>query len=470
MIKCSCEGKRFVFTSNRKRKDAEKMANFNATAKGGTITLTKGNDTVKLGSGVDVIRAGIAHGNNTVYNYDSKKDILEIAKGINPNAKGVKGYSFVGNDLIMRLGKTNIRLKNMAGKAVRFRAQGSSKVETVNFYKALPKNTSYAKNDWTKIVANSNFSGTFDAHEYNENLKTFDARNVKRSVTIIGTSRNEVVYAGNYGSTIIGSGGTDTIYLGKGTDVIRGGTASSNNTVYGYDSSKDILEIAKGVNPNAKGVKGYSMSGNDLIMRLGKTNIRLKNMVGKAVRFRAQGGKVMVQNFYKILPKNLSYAKNDWTKVVANSNFSGTFDMHEYNENLKTFDGHAAKKAIKIVGSSRNESIIAGQAGSEINAGKGNDTITCGNGKDRIWFAKGDGKDTVLKSGKNDVAYLYGVKDIKQVTNKLVKGVMTLGIKGASDTLNISGWQAGKSLATVQLANGKKFTFGAATNKFTAVK
>ena len=165
------------------------------------------------------------------------------------------------------------------------------------------------------------------------------------------------------------------------------------------------------------------------------------------------------QRRYKALPKNLIYAKNDWTKVTVNASFGGDFDMDEYNENLKTFDGRAAKKAMRIAGSDRSETIIAGQAGSDIKGGKGNDKITCGSGADRIWFAKGEGKDTVLNSGKNDVAYLYGIKDITQVTKKLTNGVMTLGIKGASDSLSISGWKEGSSLSTVQLANGKKYSF-----------
>ena len=621
------------------------MANLNAKATGGTLILTKGNDTIKLGKGVDVIRTGLNNGtNNVVTGYDSNKDILEIAKGINPNEKGVKGYSFEGNDLIMRLGQTKIRLKNMAGKAVRFRAQGSSKAEPINFYQALPKNTSYAKNDWTKIVAGANFSGTFDMHEYNENLKTFDARNARRAVNVTGSARDEVIYASNYGGTINAGKGNDTIHLGKGTDVIRANTTDGNDTVYNYESGKDILEIAKGIDPKAHGVRGYSLVDNDLVVRLGKTNITLKGMATKTIKARLQGKSgIEENNFFTAISKEngnkVHYAKSgsayDWTKAVADSTFSGKFKMDEYNENLKTFDGRNVKKYITVhgnngsnviyagnkgsymwgadgndtlycgngadiiyynnddnndtivnfnakqdvvkvsadcgdikgvtvdgkdlvvtigqnkwhadhgngslrfkngatmggiriqgaraaqsrtqaqvasynsgtktltalttnvggtynlgsfaangvtlnagklkakatlIGNAQGNKITAGQAGSEIRAGKGNDTITCGAGKDRIWFAKGEGKDTVLKSGKNDVAYLYGVKDIHQVTNKLAKGVMTLGIKGSADCLSISGWKAGSSLATVELANGKKYTFGAKNGDFKLTK
>ncbi len=618
------------------RKDAKEMSNFTANAKGGTIILTKGNDTVRLGKGTDVIRTGLNSGtNNVVYNYDSSRDILEIEKGVRI-VDGVRGYSFVGNNLVMRLGNTKINLVNMVNKSVRFRVQGSSKVETANFYRELPKNTSYAKNgkvmDWTRVVANASFSASkFDMSEYNENLKTFDARNVRRYITIAGNHGNNVIYTGNYGSLIEPSRGNDTIYLGKGTDVIRVDANDGNNVVYNYDSNRDILEIDKKVNTKAKNWRGYSLVGNDLVARLGNTKLTLKNMVNKSVRFRIQGSsKVETANFYKELPKNTSYARNgkvmDWTRVVANSSFSNKFDMSEYNENLRTFDARAvrthvyiagnrgnnviyagnygshikggdgndtiycgngadyiyydnddnndtlvnfnAKKDVvgvgkdagniksvtldgkdvvvtigqnkwhanhgngslrfkngatmggiriqgerapqkrtlaqtisyntgnrtltalttnvggnynlasyaanavtlnanklrvkaTLVGNAQNNTIIAGQAGSEIRAGKGNDRITCGAGADRIWFAKGDGRDTVLKSGKTDVAYLYGVRDIKQVTAKCVKGVMTLGIKGCSDTLSISGWKAGSSLSTVQLANGVKYNLAA---------
>lgn len=459
-------------------KGCEKMGTIKANANGGVINLTKGSDAVILGKGKDVLRVGTAAGSNVVNGFDSKNDIFEFAKGSNPEKDGVRGYSMVGNDLIVRLGKRNVTLKNMATKDIRARMQGSSKTEKNNFFLRLSeengKAVNYAKNgskyDWTKAVATAKFSGKFDMSDYNENLKTFDARNVRRSIEIVGTNRNDVIYAGNYGGTIRAEKGNDTIYLGKGTDVIRFGTNDGKNVVNGFESNKDIFEFAKGSNPEKDGVRGYSMVGNDLIVRLGKTNVTLKNMATKDIRARMQGSsKIEKNNFFKRISaengNKIHYAKKgssyDWTKVVADSTFSGKFDMSDYNENLKTFDGHAVKKAMSIFGSSRSESIIAGQAGSEIRAGKGNDTITCGNGKDRIWFAKGEGNDTVLKSGKNDVAYLYGVKDINQVTKKLIKGVMTLGIKGASDTLNISGWQAGKSLATVEIANHKKYTFGA---------
>ncbi len=637
------------------------MANYTANAKGGTFTLTTGNDTVTLGKGVDVIRVGLKHGtNNVVTGYDSSKDILEIAKGINPNAKGVKGYSFVGNDLIMRLGETKIRLRNMAGKEIRFRAQGSSKVEKVNFYQDLPKNTSRAKNgktiDWTKVVANSSFSGKFDMRNYNENLKTFDARSTTHKIDVHGSDGNDIIYGGSYnvynpenydyGNALSGNGGDDTIYCGNGANTVLGGAGNNtiyfgkgrdhldrhadygNDTIYNFNAKQDWIWLHK----DCGDIKNVAVDGKDLVITIGQSykqpshgngsvrikggafmggikidgvrknqrkwlgqtlsynsktrklkvlatdiadigsaykladyaanaltldagNLKIKatlkgnnlnntiiagqkgsniyagkgndkitcgagadtiyylqndgsetinnfnakqdvvkiskdcgtiksvaldgrdvvvtlgqnkaNKLNGTLRFKnaAQQNNILIQGpragQSKKQAQIVSYTSGNGTLKALTTNVGGTYDLKAYSVDAMKLDAGNLKVKVKLLGNAQDNTIIAGWTGGDIRGGIGNDKITCGNGADRIWFGKDDGKDTVLKSGKNDVAYLYGVKDINKVTKKFAKGVMSLGIKGSKDTLNISGWKAGSSLATVELANGKKYTFGA---------
>ena len=648
-------------SDNDIRREAAIMSTITAKSKGGVIKVTKGVKKVYLGKGADTLRVAANAGTITIYNYDSKKDFLELTEDEDNGY-----YDFVGNDLIIYGNKTRLILKNMVKKRLTYRFQGGRKT-TENLYE-LPTGLSYAKNgkkyDWTKVVASSKFSGYFDMDDYHNSLKTVDARNAKKSVTIMGNSNDNVIYTGNYGSLIRAENGNDTLYLGKGADVIRVDDWDYNFTVYNYDSSKDILEYYphnRELNQNED--LGCSVIGNDLYVRIGSTNLVLKNKTDKKLKFRnGSKGKIENQSIFKsFMPTGTSYAKKgkqiDRTKIVANSSFSGIFNMSKSNYyNLKTFDARNTKEKIEVWGTEKNDiiyggtykgddtsvfcgnggndiiycgngtntvlggkgndtiyfgsgedhvdchsdyghdtiynfnakqdyvylgetcgdikgvsvdgkdlvlttgqnydqpshgngsirfkggavmdgiriwgertaqqrtlaqsvsydsntktltalaanvggkynlasyssnavkldastlkvkatltgnaqgnTIIAGQAGSDIKGGKGNDKITCGSGADRIWFAKGEGKDTVLNSGKNDVAYLYGIKDITQVTaKKLSNGVMQLGIKGASDTLNISEWQASKSLATVELANHKKYTFDA-KGKFKAV-
>ena len=451
------------------------MSTIKANPKGGVITLTKGNDTVYLGQGADIIRGGANSGNNVIYNYDGSKDIIEIAKGTKLT-NDMQSYSLVGNDIILKLGKTKITLKNMLNKVVRNRLQGSKKIDVMSPYKCLPKNISYAKNgskyDWTKIVTNANFyNGKAEMDEYNDNLKTLDARKTNKGwLYIEGSKRNDVIYtaSGSCDCKVRAGAGNDTIYLGKAYNRVIVDTDDGNDVIYNFESNKDHIQLANGYKLT-KGVLGYSMIGNDLQLRVGKTKLTLKNMVNKYVVFSWDGnygGKVY--NFYENQPKNVSYAKSgkitDWTKVVTNANFSGKYDMGTHNENLKTFDARATSKKInEIIGRSKKDDIIyAGKGGTDKIFGRsGNDTIYCGSGKDVIWFGKGDGKDTIVKSGKNDVARLYDINNIKQVTAKCVKGVMTIGIKGTSDTFNMSGWKAGSSLSTVQLANGAQYSLSA---------
>lgn len=764
-----------------------------ANAKGGTIILSRGDDIVKLGKGKDIIRAGDDHGNNIIYNYDSKNDILEIAKGTYwESDDDTRGYSLIGDDLIVRLGKTNITLKGMATKTIQSRMHGEKEIETNNFFTQISEendnNIHYAKKgssyDWTKVVADSTFSGKFVMDEYNENLSAFDGRKANGYVQVDGTTNNDIIYAGDHGSEIWGADGDDTIYCGKGEDLIVYNNDDGNDTIVNFDAKKDGVQLKK----DCGDIKGYAVDGKDLIVTIGQNkwhpengngSLRFKNgatmgginiqgtrsaqsktlaqsvsynsntktlkalttnvggtynlgafaadaitldasklktratLVGNAknnkitagqagseirggkgndtiylgkgkdtVYINQGDGKDTIYNYdakndilsfdqginnytftgehgedltlysgnTKVTLKNpdsfkvrysikgstpqtrtffdntgLSFKKNDKTTLVASAEFKGYADLSVY-DNVKTFDGRAAKKrstikgaadrndkiyagnygntikldggndtvycgtgkdtikyqlhtgkdtivkfnakkdsikltaadshvtkttvdgrdlvvtisqtwgrksgtlcikggaamdGIKVgdttiaqsvsynessktltpkityvggkydlgafaadaitlnarkldtkatlVGNAQNNKIIAGQQGSDIKGGKGNDTITCGKGADRIWFAAGDGKDTVLKSGKNDVAYLYGINDIGQVTaKKQSNGVMQLSITDTSDTLNISGWQEGKSLSTVELANNKKYTFDA-SGKFKKV-
>lgn len=454
------------------------MSTIKAKATGGTITLKNGKNSVYLGKGKDVVRTGANNGNHVIYGYDSSKDIIEINKGIK-YYDGLLGYSMVGNDVILRLGKTKLTLKNMLNKTVRFRFQGNRDIEPLTPHKEMTnevRNVSYAKKgssyDWTKVVANKNFSGDFDMDEYNENLRIFDARAAKHRVVVKGGDNNDVIYASNYGSVIWGDDGNDTIYCGNGSDTIFYNNDDNNDTIVNFNAKQDKVLIGE----DCGYIKGTTVDGKDLVVTIGQNkwhanhgNATLRFKGGAAMsglKLRegdVDEGHVIVSQkkngHFRNFAQSVSYNSKTKTLTALTTNVGGNYNLASYASNAIKLDASKLKVKATLTGNAQGNTIIAGQAGGDIKAGKGSDKITCGAGSDRIWFGKGDGKDTVLKSGKNDVAYLYGIKDINKVSKKLTNGVMTLGIKGASDTLSISGWKNGSSLATVQLANGKKYSF-----------
>ncbi len=436
----------------------------------------KGSKIV-LKSEKDVVHISQGSGKNIIYNYDAKKDILYFDRYIS-------SFSVSGKDLILysgnakvtlkNLGRYNIGisenhpkvvLKNQAVFDIRCSIQGGSTQERFFFDTT---GLSYKKNDKKTLVASSKFKGYVDLSIY-DSVKTFDGRTAKKYMYIDGAAdMSEVIYAGNYGSLVRPDEGNDTVYCGKGKDTIEYQSCGGNDTYVNFNVKQDLLELTS----ECGNIKNVEVDGKDLVVTIaqnlkknaGNGTVRFKN--GAAMSGIRIKGRRSAQT--RTIKQALSYSAGSKKLKALTTNVGGKYNLGSFAANAITLDASKLKTKATLIGNAKGNKIIAGQSGSEIRAGKGNDAITCGNGKDRIWFAKGEGKDTVLKSGKNDVAYLYGIKDITQVTAKLSNGVMQLGIKGASDTLNIDSWQAGKSLATVELGSHKKYTVGA-NGKFKAV-
>jgi Ca2+-binding RTX toxin-like protein len=82
-----------------------------------TITGGKGNDKLEGGAGKDTFVFGEKSGKDVITDFDVKKDVLEIAKGLNgiKKAKDVlKHADQKGKDVVIDLGDGNkITLKNV---------------------------------------------------------------------------------------------------------------------------------------------------------------------------------------------------------------------------------------------------------------------------------------------------------------------------------------------------------------------
>ncbi|MBQ7498615.1 MAG: hypothetical protein IJU00_12435, partial [Selenomonas sp.] len=406
-----------------------------ANAKGGTIILSRGDDIVKLGKGKDVIRTGENHGNNIIYNYDNKNDILETFKDI-PLEKedSTRGYSLVGDDLILRIDKTNITLKGMATKTILAREQGK-KVNKYNFSTNISEETDnkvhYAKKgssyDWTKVVADKNFSGEFLMDEYNENLRIFDGRAAEHVIHAKGGENNDVIYASNYGGGYIwGDNGNDTLYCGNGADKVFYNNDDGNDTIVNFNAKKDMIVIGD----DCGYFKSATVDGKDLVVTIGKNRwheergngtLRIKNgatMGGIRLREADDADCEYKGNFhlsklrltdkrnghYKDLAQSVSYSSKTKTLKALTTDVGGTYDLGAFAADALTLDASKLKTKATLVGNDKNNKITAGQAGSKIRGGKGNDTIYLGKGKDTVYINQGDGKDTIYNYDvKNDI-------------------------------------------------------------------
>ncbi len=324
---------------------------------------------------------------------------------------------------------------------------------TSNVQRTIPAGTSYDTKK-TTITAKNTFTGTIDARLAATTVSTINAAATTKSVTLRGNTKNNVLRAGSGGNTLRGDKGNDTLYGGKGKDTFIYADGDGIDTIYNYEAGKDVLSLISGK------ITKTTVSGADVIFTVNKGSIRVKNGVLKNIVLMNSQGQKTTKKLYYNLPSTAIYNANK-TTITLKDSASGTIDLGKYMPSVTTVNAKAAKKSLTIYGNAKANVIYAGKAGGNIRGKAGNDKIYCGAGTDKIYFGKTDGQDQIIGSSKRDIAYFYGIKDIKQITAKKSGSVMKLGIKGTKDTMSIAGWTSSAGLNTVQLSNGIKYRLSA---------
>ena len=335
-----------------------------------TITGGKGNDSIQLG-GYDYIGAGTAKntvlkyasgdGNDTIFGFDSN-DTLHITSGTYKT-------SVKGNDFIVTVGKQKIILKNAVG----------SDLEKVIIKNSKGKLDIYQ--DWkTKTLENATVSA---------NNVTIKAPKSGSYITNYGDKVNFIGNAGsdtfiNYGNnaTISGGKGKDTIYSGgnyvsisggAGDDEIGGTSIGNYSTVNGgkgndyismYDSYKTVIQYANGDGKDT--IRGFnsddtikitsgtysatSNSDGDVIIKVGKGSITLKNATGQNIYITGADGKTSkkffptVSSSSELFAEENNFATADNLGAIVKNNLSAadyTLETQNFKnltqENLITF-------------------------------------------------------------------------------------------------------------------------------------
>ena len=223
-------------------------------------------------------------------------------------------------------------------------------------------------------------------------------------------------------------------------------------------------------------------------MKIGSGSLKLIGMAGKKISVAGTDGKTL-QHVFGTKDKNTTWSytkgygyhganKTDTLKVAGKNAVAINLGNTVMYSNIDKIDaGNAAGKMtltgganyVTLKGGTAADVLKAGKAGATIEGGKGNDMLYGGAGKDKFIFRKGYGKDTVMNSGKGDIAYLYNITNIKQAKFSLSKGVLSMKFTNSSDTLTVKGWSA-SGMNTVVLGNGGKYQLGTNSGKVTIKK
>ena len=375
-----------------------------------TINAGAGDDTINGSEGTDVFVYAEFDGNDVIQGWTSDDTIKLTSGSVSSTA------TTSGGDVLIAVGYDTITLKDAVDKKITID-------DGINPILINPTPTNE-----TAVTLESSFTGTYD--DYDDTIKKIDASKVTSAIeiygndndnTITGSSKNDTIYGGSGRDVLNGNSGNDELYGdddndkldgGAGDDTLTGGvgadtlTGGAGKDIFYYDSGdgKDVITDYSASQGDLiqLGVSSISTStsGNNVILKIDSGQINVKN--GKSQKITvvgANGNSTVVSattssGSTSTLPSGLTYSGNKKT-ITAKSPFTGTIDLSKYSSTVTTVDAATDTKFVKVVGTSRAETLKAGKGGSILTGGKGNDKLYGGSGADTFTYANGDGKDTI---------------------------------------------------------------------------
>jgi len=426
--------------------------------KNDTLKGSLSDDTLTGGKGSDVfVYTG---GNDIITDYAKQDKISVSGTGLE-----LEEYSIDDDkNLILSFGNSgNLTIAGGAGKAITFVEKGK---KTTNFYETFGI---FDKKKESVVLSGA--ESTLNTAKYSK-LVTIDASNVNDYMDITGNSKANLIIASEFGGTLNG---------GRGKDTLVGREEIPDVFVYENKSGKDVIEK---YGSSDKISLGSGVTIEDSKFKKDNAVIKFKS------------GSLTVNNA-KDLEVTLTSADTEMDTIYSNGvfidqvnsiakvygSYKGTINLDDYY--TTTADATETKKKVTINGSAGNDIIFGGQKkdsliGNEgddyFSGGKGNDIISGGEGADSLWGGKGndtlyggDGDDTfIYQSGEgNDFIADYAAGDMLKILDKSGKkdaaftsaldddGTLTIKVKGGGKiTMN------NIVQAFVVNINGKDYLYG----------
>ena len=342
-----------------------------SSASNNTIIGGAGDDSILAKNGKNYYSYSYGDGNDVISGW-TKYSTLQIVGG------NIENWNVNGKDLTLNVGKGSIKI--LDGVGVSITSANSNNKNVTNIYY---EGKSYDAKK-TSVTLTSSIKNIYT--ETNSSVVSINGA-AANSIEIIGNSKN---------NSILGGSGNDTLNGGRGNDTLIGGNGSD---VFIYSAGKDIItDYAENdkIVINANFVS--SVTGKDVVFKVGSNTLTAKNAVGKKVTI----------NDSVIICENGKIYSGDKTNVTFNSAFKGIVE-----KSIKNIYG--ADSASSIVGNSSNNVIIGGKCADTLNGSAGNDTLTGGDGKDLFIYESGN--DIILDYSESDK-----ISCKSEITNSYAKG------------------------------------------------
>lgn len=274
--------------------------------------------------------------------------------------------------------------------------------------------------------------------------------------TLIGSAKNETLYAGTGTASLYGGGGRNLLANssddkdGSTTFFIFGNADGARNTIEGFafvteDGIADKIEIDTANNL----VSGVNVSGNDVVIEVSNSagtateRAVISSAVGQNMQF---SDSVVAQvnttaltydgtaNYFVATDKNaaINVSADVATKAaiwLGNDNFVG---------DIRTIDATASDVKAELVGNDFDNAIRAGSGDSSLWGGNsGDDLLIGGAGHDSFYYTNGNGNDSISGSTAGDVVFLFEVTLDQIASTGVENGTAVINFKdGGSLTVS----------------------------------
>ena len=379
-----------------------------------TIAGGKNNDQIRLESTENVITYANGDGNDTIYGFNST-DSLKITGASYSTTKS-------GDDVIVKVGKGKMTLKNVAGNAIYINGKNVGGSDDKLIVLTDGDDTLYNRKDSLTIDAGA--GKDIICNYYKDNVSIIGGAGDDTLYNWAKTVWNDETYtyetvetADN--TTISGGTGNDYIYNESGKNfVFEYAAGDGNDTIYGFNDTS-TLKIDGGTYSSKK-------NGSDMVVTVGKGKITLRSA--------ANLDTVNIDGVKKT-SKTLTVTDSTSSPVTVKSSVT----VIDASQRTKKVSIVGNDKANTIFGGSGNDSINGGVGKDKIYGGDGKDTLIGGKGNDSLWggggfdtfyYSKGDGNDIIYGFEDGDTLTLDNLTFTSSYNKS--KGVLTLTVDGGS--------------------------------------
>lgn len=327
------------------------------------------SDTLTGGKGSDVF---VYKGGPDVITYYEKRDKIRLEN----ESPTVTGYAITGNDLTLGFGSDSLTIADGAGKVITF-VQGSK--TTRNIYTATG-----IFDGKQKAVSLSGSQSVFSAAKYSK-LVTIDGSAAEDYINITGNSKKNYITAGEFGGTMTGGKGKDTLIASGAFDVFIYDKGDGKDVIEGYDTG-DVVSLGSNVE-----IKDAKISRGNSVIKVASGSITINDT---KIATLTSGGNDVIFN-------NGAFIDNKNSVVKVYGSYSDDISLADFGVTIA--DASEARKKLTITGDDSANSITGGKGKDSILGGAGNDSLVGGKGKDSLWG--GAGNDTLAGGKGNDILY-----------------------------------------------------------------